>query len=81
MGQSGCERRIEVFVKIQKKKIFWGGGVGGGWGRGQGGCERRIEGFVKIQKKNFGWGGGGRGVSGGSGWGVRVDVNEELKFL
>ena len=24
-GQSGCERRIEVFVKIQKKKI-------GGWG-------------------------------------------------
>ena len=30
-GQSGCERRIEVFVKIQKKKyFFWGGGVGGG---------------------------------------------------
>ena len=42
-GQSGCERRIEVFVKIQKKIIFFfGGGVGGG---------------------------------------VRVDVNEELKFL
>ena len=40
--QSGCERRIEVFVKIQKKKIFFGGGMGGG---------------------------------------VRVDVNEELKFL
>ena len=64
----------------------WGGG--GGWGRGQGGCERRIEVFVKIQKKNFfgaggrGGGGGGRGVS-GRGWvgGVRVDVNEELKFL
>ena len=33
-GQSGCERRIEVFVKIQKKKLFWGGGWGGGgpWG-------------------------------------------------
>ena len=34
-GQSGCERRIEVFVKIQKKKIFFwggGGGVGGGVG-------------------------------------------------
>ena len=30
-GQSGCERRIEVFVKIQKKKF------GGGWGRGGGG--------------------------------------------
>ena len=29
-GQSGCERRIEVFVKIQKKKFFLGGGVGGG---------------------------------------------------
>ena len=81
-GQSGCERRIEVFVKIQKKK--WGGGGSGGgvdgWvGRGvgvglggQSGCERRIEVFVKIQKKNLG---------GGVGGGVRVDVNEELKFL
>ena len=39
---------------------------------GQGGCERRIEVFVKIQKKKLG---GGRVV------GVRVDVNEELKFL
>ena len=44
---------------------------------GQSGCERRIEVFVKIQKKFWGGGGGG----GGSGWGVRVDVNEELKFL
>ena len=35
---------------------------------------------MKIQKKNFFfffWGGGG----GGSGLGVRMDVNEELKFL
>ena len=32
-GQGGCERRIEVFVKIQKKNIFFGGGVGGRvWG-------------------------------------------------
>ena len=39
-GQGGCERRIEVFVKIQKKDFFGGGGwgsvggsVGGsGWG-------------------------------------------------
>ena len=34
-GQGGCERRIKVFVKIQKKKN-WGGGRGGvrlvGWG-------------------------------------------------
>ena len=50
-GQSGCERRIEVFVKIQKKNLG-----GGGWGSGEGR-----------------WG----GVRGG----VRVDVNEELKFL
>ena len=34
-GQSGCEQRIEVFVKIQKKNFFWGGG-GGGWGSGEG---------------------------------------------
>ena len=89
-GQGGCERRIEVFVKIQKKKYFGGGvgvrGSGGqwevsGWG-GQGGCERRIEVFVKIQKKKFFfWGGGSGGSGSGSGWGVRVDVNEELKFL
>ena len=32
-GQGGCERRIEVFVKIQKKKFLGGGGVGGGRGR------------------------------------------------
>ena len=55
-----------------------------GWGRegegsglgGQGGCDRRIEKFLgKFTKKNF------RG--GGSVWGggVRVDVNEELRFL
>ena len=32
-GQGGCERRIEVFVKIQG-----GGGLGGsGWGVGLGG--------------------------------------------
>ena len=57
--------------------------MGGG---GQGGCERRIKVFVKIQKKNFFFGGGGGrgGGLGGGGWvrgGVRVDVNEELKFL
>ena len=57
-----------------------GGGVGGrggggrvGGGGGQAGCDRRIDVFRKIHKKNQG---------GGSGWwGVRVDVNEELKFL
>ena len=56
---------IEVFVKIQKKKLFWegGGGRGGGGGGGGGGS------------------GGSVGGGSGSGWGVRVDVNEELKFL
>ena len=51
--------------------------------RGQGGCERRIEHFLKIQKKKI-WGGGVGGSVGGvglGGGGVRVDVNEELKFL
>ena len=34
-GQDGCERRIEVFVKIQKKNNFFlGGWVGGGGGGG-----------------------------------------------
>ena len=59
------------------------GGVGVGLG-GQSGCERRIEVFVKIQKKDFFWGGGGGSVGGGGRGrvgGVRVDVNEELKFL
>ena len=35
-GQGGCEQRIEVFVKIQKKKN-WGGGVRWGGGVGSGG--------------------------------------------
>ena len=52
-GSGGCERRIEVYVKIHKKKIFpgggaegvrWGGGRDGGGG-GQGGCERNVRGF------------------------------------
>ena len=34
-GQVGCERRIEVFVKIQKK-TFGGGGSGEGIGLGGG---------------------------------------------
>ena len=55
-------------MKIQKKKNFW---------------ERRIEAFVKIPKKYFfsGGGGGVGRVGGGSGWGIRVVVNGEVKFL
>ena len=63
-----------------------GGGGGGGRGRvgggggGQGGCESRIEVFGKIQKKKN-WGGGGWVHGGVLVGGVRIDVNEELKFL
>ena len=38
-GQSGCKRRIEVFVKIKKKIFFFfflGGGGRGGSGEGSG---------------------------------------------
>ena len=34
---------------------------------------------MKIKKKNLFLGGSGQG--GGLGWGVRVDVNREVKFL
>ena len=47
---------------------------------GQGGWEQRIEAFVKINFFFWGGGGGGSGRGGGGG-GVRVDVNEEVKFL
>ena len=81
-GQGGCERRTEVFVKIPKRNVFfffffffWGGGGGGG---GQGGCESKIEVFWKFKKKIGGGGGSMGGVRVG---GVRMDANEELKFL
>ena len=62
-----------------------GGGPGVGWG-GPGGCERRIVVFSGkfTKEKNRGggvWGGGGRFGGGFELVGVRVDVNEELKFL
>ena len=48
-GQGGCERRIEVFVKIQKKK---NGGSGGRVGLGGVRVDvNKIEVFVKIQNK------------------------------
>ena len=50
-----------------------GGGEGSGLG-GQGGCDRRIEKFLGKLKKKIQGGGGRYG-------GVRVDMNEELKFL
>ena len=66
---------LKFLGKFKKKKLGGGGGGGGGVRVGrQGGCEQRIEVFVNIQKKI--WGGGGVRLEG-----VRVDVNEELKFL
>ena len=73
-GQGGWERRIEAFVKIQKKKnMFLGGGrVRGGGGSGWGGGGVRVDwnGEVKLvrkfkKKKKFFWGGGGGGRVGG----------------
>ena len=54
---------------------FRGGGGGSGLGS-QDGCQRRIEVFCENSQKKK-WGGPGGQVGGG----VRVDVNEELKFL
>ena len=59
-------------MKIMIKKSGVRSGVG------QGGCERRVEVIVKMQKKV---GGGGGGSPNGRGGGVRVDVNQEMKFL
>ena len=72
-AQGGCERRIEVFVKIQKKN--WGGGVGSG-GRVGGvmvDVNEELKFLRKFTKENWGVGVGGR-----VGWGVRVDVNAML---
>ena len=57
-GQGGCERKIEVFVKIQRKKKFGGGGRGwGGWGVGSGGqvdVNEELKFLAKFKKKkNF----------------------------
>ena len=72
-GQSGCERRIEVFVKIQKKNIFFLWGGGGGVGGGVRVDVNEELKFCENSKKN--WGGGGL-VGGGGGWGGRVGGSE-----
>ena len=51
-GQDGCERRIEVFVKIKKKKIWGGGGGGSGGGGGGGGGSGRGG----VRGGGSGWG-------------------------
>ena len=77
---------LKFLWKLKKKIFFLGGGRGGegvelGGGGRQGGCDRRIEVFGKIHKKKNWRGGSGGGGGGRVGGGVRVDVNEELKFL
>ena len=84
-------------MKIQKKKWGGVRGEGGGRLGGQGGCDRRIEVIIiiiimtlfkednsvfgKIHKKKIQGGGVGLGGGGVRVGRVRVDVNEELKFL
>ena len=82
-GQGGCERRTEVFVKIQKKIFFffWGGGGLGGGGGVRVDVNQELKFFGKFKIEKNGGGGGSVGPWGCPGAGVRMDVNEELKFL
>ena len=85
-GGWGGGVRVDVIEELKflgkLKNFFFFGGGGGGLGRGGGGgevqgvYERKIEVFVKIKKKKVFLGGWGGLVLG-----VRVDVNEELKFF
>ena len=60
-GQVRCERRSEVFVKIQKKKRFFFFLEGRGSGLVRVDVFGEVKFFVKIQKKI----GGGSGRGGG----------------
>ena len=62
-AQGGCERRIEVFVKIQKKN---GGGDRGRVGGVRVDVNSELKFLGKFRKKNSG--GGGGGLVGGSTW-------------
>ena len=54
-SQGGYERRSKVFVKIQKKKIFEGGGGGSGWGGGRGVRSGVVMGEVRGSKVWVRW--------------------------
>ena len=65
-SQDGCERRIEVFVKIQKKNwrgVRWGGGSG--WGGVRVYVIEELKSFWENSQKKFRggcrFGGGGQG--------------------
>ena len=64
-GQSGCERRIEVIVKMQNKKKGWGGVLFEGGGGGQ---------------KNSSYCENARKKSEGGEWPELMDVTKELKI-
>ena len=61
-GQGGCERRIEVFVKIKKQKKFFFFGGGGGLGK-----------FTKGGRGESGGEGGGSGW-----WGVQGGCERDV---
>ena len=88
-SQGGCEQRIEVFVKIKKKKNLAGSGWGGGgrvWGvrvdvieELKSFWENSQKSFCENSKKKFlGWGreGEGSGLGGQGGCDRRIE-----KFL
>ena len=78
-GQGGCERRTEVFVKIQKKNFFffWGGGwVGGGGGVVRVDVNQELKFFGKFKKKIWG---GGSGLGGQDGCQRRIEVFVKIK--
>ena len=85
-GMGGCEQRIEVFVKMQKKVKMVGVGVGPG-GRwfgvvGDGGCKPRIK---VLLNGGCRYSQGDQSVCVIEGvpvrGGVRMIVNQELKSL
>ena len=57
-GQGGCERRIEVFAKIQIKNFFFFFFGGGGGGAGWVDMNEELKFWGKFTKKKSGGGGG-----------------------
>ena len=83
-GGGGVKMDVNEELKFFEKKYFQGGGRVGGGGGVRVDVHREAKFFVKIRKKIVCvWGGGvgsGGWVGFGLGW-IRVDVNEELKFM
>ena len=73
--RSYCAAEFRAYVNGEVFVIFFFFFFFFFWGGGEVRVDVNGEVFVKIQKENL-W-----GVGSGGGRGVRVDVNEELKFL